>query len=144
MTDSQSTTSTILPTSQFEQTLSRLVGLPNGAHTQPTVVQAMDFYGNVSTYLVQTVKWEDGESVFITCVQGEQATKMVLPPKVTAAIIRQRDALTTTVRRRHGRRLAAERRAAGTLPTFTPEQRAKALATRTAKAKARARRRAAR
>jgi hypothetical protein len=104
----------------------------------------MDFYGNVSTFLIQTVKWEDGESVFITCVQGEQATKMVLPPKVTAAIIRQRDALTTTVRRRHGRRLAAERKAAGTLPTFTPEQRAKALATRTAKAKARARRRAAR
>src|SRR5262245_59756368 len=34
-----------LPTDQFDKLLSRLIGLPNGAHTQPTVVQSLDFYG---------------------------------------------------------------------------------------------------
>jgi len=57
-----------LPTDQFDKLLSRLIGLPNGAHTQPTVVQAVDFYGNTTSYMVQTVKTEEGPTVFLTQV----------------------------------------------------------------------------
>jgi len=131
----ESPRSAILPTDPFELALSNLMGLPNGAHTQPTVVQALDFYGNVSRYIVQTVKWEKGNSVFVTQVQGGGvAVNMMLPPSVMAVITRQSDAVTHQVRRRHGKRLAEEAQANGRVVGFTPEMRAKALATRKAKA----------
>ncbi len=104
----------ILPTDQFDKLLSRLIGLPNGAHTQPTVVQAVDFYGNTTSYMVQTARTEEGPTVFLTQVNA-----------------------TTQIRRRHGKRLAEER--GGTFGGFTPEMRAKGLETRRRKAAAKAR-----
>lgn len=120
--------SPILPTDQFDKLLSRLMGLPNGAHTQPTVVQAVDFYGNTTSYMVQTVKTEEGPTVFVTQVNAAGSARFILPPAVLRLMDRQRDTATTIVRRRHGRRLAEER---GNV--FTPEMRAKALAARKAK-----------
>ena len=134
--------SAVLPTDPFERALSGLVGHPNGAHTTPTVVQALDFYGNVTSYIVQTVKWEEGNTVFITQVNAQGSARFMLPPKAMNAIDRQQAAVTHMVRRRHGRRLAAERQAQGVKPVFTPAMRAKGLKTRKAKAAARQARRA--
>jgi hypothetical protein len=123
-----------LPTDPFDQAIAQLTGLPNGAHTQPAVVQHTDFYGKTTSYMVQTFKWDQGETVFVTEVDAEGRRRFMVPPKVLATILRQRDALSTMVRRRQGRRLAEERKAAGIVSTFTPEMRAKALATRKRKA----------
>lgn len=133
--------SVVLPTDQFDKMLSRLIGLPNGAHTQPTVVQAVDFYGNTTSYMVQTVKTEEGPTVFVTQVNAIGSARFILPPSVVRLIDRQRDTTTTQIRRRHGRRLAEER---GAGFVFTPEMRAKALAARRAKAAKRAARKAVR
>jgi len=151
---SASDSSSVLPSDPFDQLLSRLIGLPNGAHTQPTVVQSVDFYGNVTSYMVQTVKApqrpavdarkgalvEEGLTVFVTQVNASGSSRYILPAAVLRAIDRQRDATTTQIRRRHGKRLAAER--VGGANPFTPEMRAKALATRRRKAAQRAKRRA--
>jgi len=126
--------SKVLPTDPFDIALSNLTGHPNGAHTQPSVVQSQDHYGNVTSFMVQTVKWEDGITVFVTQVNAERSARFVLPPKVTAVIARQADAVSLMVRRRHGKRLAEERKASGIVPSFTPEMREKALASRKAKA----------
>jgi len=144
MTDPNEPRSRILPTDPFELALSNLIGLPNGAHTLPTVVQATDFYGNLSRYIVQTVRWEEGHTVFVTLVNtgGQPATNVMLPPAVMNTIGRQLDSVTTMVRRRHGKRLAEQRAADGTQTVFTPAMRAKALATRKAKAAKRRARRA--
>jgi hypothetical protein len=122
--------SPLLPTNEFDLTLRDLVGLPNGAHTQPTVIQSQDDYGNVSSYMLQTVKSDAGVHAFITHVNASGSARYILPPRVINTLLRQVDACSTMVRRRHGKRLAEERKANGTLPTFTPEMRAKALATR--------------
>lgn len=134
--------SAVLPTDTFDKLFSRLVGHPNGAHTQPAVAQAVDFYGNTTSFMVQTVRNEDGPFVFVTLVDADGSKRFVLPPLVVKLIDRQRDSITTTIRRRHGKRLAAER----PMPSggFTPEARAKALATRKAKAARRHARKAAR
>ena len=125
----------VLPTDVFDRTLSRLIGLPNGAHTHPTVVQTVDFYGNVSDYIVQTVKTDQGLTVFVTEINSREPFKrIILPPKVLAALARQADTVSTMVRRRHGRRLAEERAASGVRPVFTKAMRDKALATRKANA----------
>lgn len=118
MSKREAPASPVLPTDQFDQMLARLVGLPGGAHTQPTVVQDADFYGKVTSWMVQTVKHDGGETVFLTCVNGDGSARYVLPPRVLAAIDRQRAAALTKVRRRHGQRIAEERRARGEAPAF--------------------------
>lgn len=107
-----------LPSDQFDKLLSRLVGLPNGAHTQPAVVQAMDFYGNTTSYMIQTVRTDEGSTAFVTQVNAQGSARFILPPHVLATLDRQRDALTTKIRRRHGKRIAEERKAAGLKPGF--------------------------
>lgn len=118
--------------------LARLTGLPGGGDTRPAVVQAIDFYGNVTSYMVQTVRGADDPTVFITQVNARGSIRYILPGPVLKLIDRQRDSITTQIRRRHGKRLAEERGLVGG-GGFTPAMRAKALATRKAKA---ARRRA--
>jgi hypothetical protein len=136
--DDIDTRSPLLPTDPFDQALARLTGLPNGASTVPTVVQSTDYYGKTTSFMVQTVKYDEGETVFITEVTGTGgARRFVIPPKVLATVLRQRDSLSTMIRRRHGRRLAEERKAAGVVTTFTPEMRRKALVSRKKKAAAR-------
>jgi hypothetical protein len=123
-----------LPTDPFDQTIAKLIGHPDGAHTQPAVVQDVDFYGNVSSYMLQTVKWPEGVTQFVTVVNAAGSNRYMLPPRVLAVLDRQRESVSLQVRRRHGRRLAEASKAAGRVTSFTPEMRAKALATRKAKA----------
>lgn len=107
-----------LPSDAFDKTLSRLIGLPNGAHTQPAVVQAIDFYGNATSFMIQTVRTEEGTTAFVTQVNAQGSVRYILPPHVLTVLDRQRDAITTKIRRRHGRRIAEERKAAGIKPGF--------------------------
>jgi len=95
----------------FDRMLSSLLGLPNGAHTSPTVVQSIDFYGNVTSYMVQTVRTDEGVTSFVTQVNAQGSQRYILPHNVLATIDRQRDAILTQVRRRNGRRAAEQRKA---------------------------------
>lgn len=107
-----------LPTDPFDKLLSRLIGLPNGAHTQPTVVQSIDFYGNTTSFMIQTVRTDEGVTAFVTQVNAAGSQRYILPQNVLNTIERQRDSITTQLRRRHGRRQAEERKAKGIEPGF--------------------------
>lgn len=107
-----------LPTDGFDKVLSRLIGLPNGAHTAPTVVQAIDFYGNTTSYMIQTVRTDEGITAFVTQVNASGSVRYILPQGVLATIDRQRASLTHKIRSRHGKRIAEERKAAGLAPGF--------------------------
>ena len=103
----------------FDRTLADAVGLPNGAHAQPTVVQAIDFYGHATSYMIQTVRTEEkGIMAFVTMVNAAGSVRTILPQSVLTVIDRQRAAITTKLRRRNGRRIAEERMAAGIQPGF--------------------------
>jgi hypothetical protein len=129
MKDETTERSPLLPTDQFDRLLSSQLGHPNGGHVPAAVVQDVDFYGKTTQFIVQTVRAAGGVTVFISQLNSAGALRYILPPKVLALIDRQRDSVTTQIRRRHGKRIAEERGLLGA-PVFTPEQRAKALATR--------------
>jgi hypothetical protein len=131
-----------LPTDTFDKTLARLTGLPDGAQTLPAMVQSTDFYGNTTSFMVQTVRWEKGNTVFVTHVNAAGSQRYALPPEVTRLIDRQAGAITQQLRSRQGKRLAAQARLDGRTPMFTPEMRQKAIATRKAKAAKKAARKA--
>lgn len=73
---------------------------------------------------MQTVRTDEGDTTFVTQANAAGMTRYVLPPKVLATIDRQREANTAKVRRRHGKRIAQERKDRGELPGFmTPSAR---------------------
>lgn len=109
----------------FDLLLSRSIGLPNGAHTQPAVVQSIDFYGNTTSFMVQTVRTDEGVTCFVTQVNAQGSVRYILPQNVLMVVDRQRVALTTKIRRRHGRRIAEERKARGEQPGFMKAKRKK-------------------
>ena len=142
MTTPDERRSEILPTDPFDLALSDKLGQQESVHTPTANVQDVDFYGNVTTYVMQTVRGVTGTTVFVTQVNAQGSARYVLPPKVLAVISRQQDAVTAILRRRQGKRLALAAQLEGRVTTFTPEQRRKALATRKAKAAARKARKA--
>jgi hypothetical protein len=113
-----------LPTDPFDKLLSSMVGLPNGAHCAPAVVQAIDFYGHTTSFMIQTVRTDEGVIAFVTQVNAQGSQRYILPQHVLQTIDRQRDSISTQIRRRHGRRIAEERKAAGKLPGFMKKRKA--------------------
>lgn len=107
-----------LPTDPFDKVLSSMIGLPDGAHTKPTVIQHTDFYGHTTSYMIQTVRTDKGVTAFITQVDAQGSKRYILPQSVLAVINRQCDSITTQLRRRHGRRIAEDRKARGIKPGF--------------------------
>lgn len=105
-------------TDQFDRQLSDMMGLPGGAHTQPAVVQDMDFYGHATSYMIQTVRTDEKITAFVTQVNAQGSVRTILPLKVLTVIDRQRASITKQLRRRHGKRIAEERAAAGHQPAF--------------------------
>ena len=102
----------------FDRLLSDMIGLPNGAHTKPTVVQAIDFYGNSTSYMIQTVRTDEKITAFVTQVNSGGSVRTILPEAVLAAIDRQRVSISKKIRSRNGKRIAEERAAAGIKPGF--------------------------
>lgn len=135
--------SSVLPSDPFDIAMGKLIGHPNGGATSLAAVNDVDWYGNATQFMIQSVRWSEGTTVFLTQVNAQGSARFILPPKVLAVINRQLDSLSSMVRRRHGKRLAEQRKADGVATVFTPAMRAKALATRKAKAAKRRARKAA-
>ena len=99
----------------FDRILSTIVGLPDTKTTKPATI--LDVYPllyekNV-TFVVQTHRnKEAGFTVFLQIVDAEGSRRVVVPPKVAAAIYRQRQALTdrSTPESRKRRAASAERK----------------------------------
>jgi len=97
-----------LPSDPFDLLLSKMIGLPGG-HTPLAVVQAIDFYGNSTSYMVQTVRTDQGSTSFVTQVNAQGSQRYILPQSVLTLIDRQRASITKQVRKRQGKELAKRR-----------------------------------
>jgi hypothetical protein len=105
---------------KFDRMMGALANLPDVAHTSPsTVVTVSPLIGEAQTFVIQTYRQtEVGDTIFIQYMDGEKHVRIAIPPKAADAIARQRDALTTKVRKRIGKQSAAARKARGELPAF--------------------------
>jgi len=71
------------------------------------------------TYIIRRFRRSlEGDTVFLVVIDGDEARRVVLPPKVMRALARQDEQLTAKLRKRNGRRQAAERKARGEQPAF--------------------------
>ena len=88
----------------FDRIIGDIDGLPGVRKARPsTVTSVVPMLGRSQTYVVQTYRTEDGDYTFIQMVDAEGRARVVLPPKVTAALARQRDALTKAGRKERAR-----------------------------------------
>ena len=111
---------------EFDRILASLNGLPDVTHTQPSTIRSVDFIGTSRTFIVTTYRMrERGDTVFLETIGGDGSLRLVIPPAVVDAIVRQRDALTTKVRRKIGKASAEERKRRGEPLPFQRKKEAK-------------------
>ena len=104
---------------EFDRILASLDGLPDVTHTQPSTVRSVSFIGTSQTFIICTYRMRDrGDTVFLESISSEGSLRLVIPPPVVDAIVRQRDSLTTKVRRKVGKASAEARKLRGELPGF--------------------------
>ncbi|HVI09593.1 MAG TPA: hypothetical protein VND65_14990, partial [Candidatus Binatia bacterium] len=61
---------------------------------------------------------EQGNTVFVECLNEDGIVRLALPPRVANAIFRQRDSLAARWRSKQAKRVAKERKDRGELPGF--------------------------
>lgn len=116
----------------FDRALGSLDGLPDVLKTAPTTIRVVTpMVGNAQTFIVQTFRQRDpGDesapsefTVFVEWVNENGTVRIVLPPKVTKLIARQRDALFGRARKRSAKAVAEDRKARGIKPGFMKSKR---------------------
>ena len=122
----------------YDRLLGALDGLPGVLATKPAIAQQLTpILGTSQTFVVRTVRQQERDeqtdsatpaafTVFLEHSSRETGLiRLVLPPKVTDLIARQRDALTTQARKRTAKRIAQDRKARGEVPGFVRGKRKK-------------------
>lgn len=99
-----------LPKDDYSLTLSRLLNNP-AAIVSTSTIDAITFLGSTETWIIKTVRVDGADSIFLQTIDAEGGRRFVLPPAVTAAMARQRDATLNVARKRSARRGAATRKA---------------------------------
>jgi hypothetical protein len=105
---------------KFDRMFGSLGDRPDVTETKPsTVVNHSAIVGATQTFIIQTMRERDkGDYIFVQYVDDMTSVRIFLPPAAADAIARQREALTTKVRKRIGKESAAARKARGELPAF--------------------------
>lgn len=86
--------------------------------SKPSTVQNIEIItGKEETYVVETGRLaEKGDYIFVRCMDDSGVTRLAMPPKVAAAIARQRESLSKRIRTASLRQAAKDRMAAGFVP----------------------------
>lgn len=104
---------------EFDRLLGALHDLPDVVEVVNTTHTVEPLVGNAKTFIVRTIRQTGiGDTIFLHVVGKDLNVRLTLPAKVSDLIARQRDVLTTKGKRKQGRRIAAERKAAGIQPAF--------------------------
>lgn len=105
---------------KFDRMIGGLEKLPDVTKSSPSTVRAVSpLIGESQTFIIQTYRQREvGDTIFIEYVDAEKSVRMAIPPAAADAIARQRDALSTKVRKKIGKQQAALRKARGEVPGF--------------------------
>jgi hypothetical protein len=104
----------------FDRLLGSLHGLPDVSSTKPSTMRTITpLLGTSQMFIVQTYRQRDrGDTIFLECVSKDESIRIALPPAVSEAIARQRDALTGKSRSKAAKATAQARKDRGELPGF--------------------------
>lgn len=87
--------------------------------TKPSTVQHVEsITGKSETFVIETARHENGDYIFVVCVDDTGTTRLCLPPRVSNLIASHRDALTARRRSIASKAVAKARKDRGELPGF--------------------------
>jgi hypothetical protein len=87
--------------------------------TKPSTIEHVDnFTGKTETFVIQTIRDEDGDHISVKRMDVDGNIRMILPPKVASVIASQSGSLTTKRRRIAGKARAKADKEKGILPGF--------------------------
>jgi hypothetical protein len=111
----------------FDRLLGALHGLPDIASTKPATLRTVTpMVGTSQVFIVQTYRQREvGDTIFLECVSNNGTVRLAVPPAVSDAIARQRDALTAKSRSKAATANAQARKDRGELPGFMKRKKAK-------------------
>jgi|SRR5208282_1754752 len=104
--------------SKFDRSVAGLTGGNNLATKAATVEHVDPILGEAETFIVQTIRDQEGDHVILKFVDKDGVQRLILPPKVVNTIVRQRDALTARSRSIAAKAQAKARIARGEMPGF--------------------------
>ena len=92
--------SEVLPRDEFSTRLRELTNNPAAIRSSSTIT-ITDDYGNTSTWIVDGFRHDGKDELLLQKINAdERAIRLVLPPRVMAAIVSQRERANTKIRRR--------------------------------------------
>jgi len=104
--------------SKFDKAVGGLLD-GNSLRTKPTTMEEVEkTTGEAETFIIQTVRTEEGDSIIIKFVDVDGVKRIILPPKVSNCIARQKDSLTARARTNSSRARAKAMKESGQLPGF--------------------------
>ena len=124
-------------TDHYDREVQRLNNIPDVAidKTRETAIEEITFYGQVQTWFVRTYKVEGGATTCALILSSkEQNMRIIIPPKVTALLVRQ--VSKQLVKKGRSRRGKQSNAFASISPEQRPKNLAKARVAKTKKAKA--------
>jgi hypothetical protein len=112
---------------KFDRMMGSIMGLPDVTRTKPTTVTVLSpLIGEAQTFTIQTFRQaEVGDTVFLQYAAAEGLVRLAIPPAAVNAIVRQRDALSTKNRRAGAAKAVKTREAAGIIPGFLKNKKAR-------------------
>ena len=105
----------------FDRTIGVVHGLPDVTLTKTSVTRVVPPFGVGGTqlYVVQTYRQkEQGDTIFMEHVSETGTIRLVIPPRVSTVIARQREQLTAKTRSKAAKAVAQERKERGEVPAF--------------------------
>jgi hypothetical protein len=106
----------VLPRDEFSTRLRELTNNP-GAIRASSTITITDDYGNTSTWIVDGFRADGKDEVLLQRIGAdERAIRMVIPPRVMAAILSQRDRANKVIRRRAATKALETKRERGIDP----------------------------
>jgi hypothetical protein len=104
--------------SKFDRQVAGLQGGNNLAAKATTIEHIDPMLGESETFIVQTVRDQQGDNVILKFVDKDGVKRLILPPGVVNTIVRQRDSLTARSRSNAAKATARARKDRGELPAF--------------------------
>jgi hypothetical protein len=125
-----STSNGAIRNDRFNRAIGALVGIPDVISCKPTTIRAtVPLAGEAQTFIIQTFRQRQAgatpeepgttdETVFLEYVDEAGSIRIVIPPPVVRAILRQHDSLAARARSKAAKTVAEERAAMGIKPGF--------------------------
>ena len=101
---------------QFNTLREHFDGSPELLRRRSTVVDSMVFTGETTSYIIETMRNQEGSVVFLQIIGANGGEQLVLPSKVVTALYAQQKSITDTLKSNRARKAAQTRKERGVVP----------------------------